>query len=123
MLEITNDITLHSKTTHDIITCTSSSLYDKRRGQASKFSNIAYTLEGTTSFILNLHCICRQAYVSNFHVKKKYVSEFPLLVLLRPYLSNNDELDVNYRLIHTRVVYSLEYLMKQHHHLKGYLSI
>ncbi len=38
------------KTTHDIITCISSSLYDKRRGQASKLSNIAYTLEGTTSF-------------------------------------------------------------------------
>ncbi len=70
MLEITNDITLHSKTTHDIITCTSNSLYDKRRGQASKFSYIAYTLEGATSFILNLHCICRQAWVSNFHVKK-----------------------------------------------------
>ena len=50
MLEITNDITLHSKTTHDIITCTSSSLYDKRRGQASKLSYIAYTLEGATSF-------------------------------------------------------------------------
>ena len=46
MLEIVNYITLHSKTTHDIITCASSSLYDKRRGQASKFSYIAYTLEG-----------------------------------------------------------------------------
>lgn len=100
MLEITNDITLHSKTTHDIITCTSNSLYDKRRGQASKFSNIAYTLEGATSLIMNLHCICRQACVSNFHVKKKYVSEFPLQVLLHPYLNNNDESDVSFRLIH-----------------------
>ncbi|QWH00942.1 hypothetical protein EXW52_12350 [Bacillus mycoides] len=45
MLEIVNHITLHSKTTHDTITCTNSSLYDKRRGQPSKVSNIAYTLE------------------------------------------------------------------------------
>lgn len=102
MLEITNDITLHSKTTHDIITCTSSSLYDKRRGQASKFSNIAYTLEGTTSFILNLYCICRQAFISNFHVKKKYVSESLPQVLLHPCLNNNDVAAVNFRLIHKR---------------------
>ncbi|WP_431183540.1 hypothetical protein [Bacillus mycoides] len=45
MLEIVNHITLHSKTTHDTITCTNSSIYDKRRGQPSKVSNIAYTLE------------------------------------------------------------------------------
>ena len=68
MLEITNDITLHSKLL-TISLHAQATLYDKRRGQASKFSYIAYTLEGATSFILNLHCICRQAWVSNFHVK------------------------------------------------------
>ena len=45
MLEIINHITLHSKTTHDIITCASCSLYDKRRGLASKISYIAYILK------------------------------------------------------------------------------
>ncbi|RFT62134.1 hypothetical protein D0U04_29000 [Bacillus clarus] len=64
------------------------------------------------SFILNLHCIRRQACISNFHThfllqlfKRRYVLEFLLLVLLHPYLNNNDELDVNFQLIHTQVEY------------------
>ena len=48
MLEITNDITLHSKLL-TISLHAQAALYDKRRGQASKFSYIAYTLEGATS--------------------------------------------------------------------------
>ncbi|MGQ0421604.1 P27 family phage terminase small subunit, partial [Bacillus sp. HC-Mk] len=37
---------------------------------------------------MGLYCICRQAFISNFRIKKKYVSEFPLTLdpLIESYL-------------------------------------